>query len=114
MNADEYRKLCNQPNVFSRYDLQITERTLRKENPVLALRLAGILQKSPIPKPEKHLGGKLTDYFFVVLPESDAELIVDTFTSLEAGKIELNGITTPSADFYAGMVDKWLRYLSSF
>lgn len=111
MNADEYKKLCHQPNAFSRQDLQITERTLRDANPAIALRLAEILQKSPLPKPEKHKGDKFTDYFLITLSESDAELIVDVFTNLEAGNIETNGTTTPSASIYAGMADKWMSYM---
>ena len=112
MKADEYKNLCNQPNSFSHYDLQITERTLRDENSVLAMHLAVILQKSPISKPEKHKGDKFTDYYLIALPESNAELIVDVFTNLEASNVE-NIETTSSSSLYAVMADKWMKYLSS-
>ncbi len=113
MKADEYKKLCNQPNAFSTHDLQFTERILRDENSVVALHLAEVLQKSPIPKPEKHKGDTFTDYFLIALPESDAEIIIDVFTDLEADAVEKDGTTTLSAGFYAEMADKWMNYLAN-
>ncbi len=112
MTADEYKKLCNQPNVFSRSDLKFTERTLRAKNLSVALRISEFLENSPITKPKKHKGDKFTDYFLVVLPEPEAEIIIDAFTELEVENVEDDGTTTSLASFYAGMADKWMTYLS--
>lgn len=114
MTTDEYKQLCNQPNAFSRKDLEITEKVLINKNGSVALHLSKILQASPITKPEKHQGDKFTDYFLISLSESDVETIIDVFTDLEAESLDNNRMTTPSASFYGGIVDKWLRYLSSF
>lgn len=113
MDADEYKKLCNEPNVFSRRDLEIAEKALREKNISVALHLAEILQTSPITKPEKHKGDKFNDYFLVALPESDAEVIVDVFSDLEVDNVENDGTTTSLAGFYAGVADKWLNFLTS-
>ncbi len=103
MNANEYKKLCNEPSVFSRSDLEITEKILREKNISVASHLAKILQTPPITKPEKHKGNKLTDYFFIALSESDAEIIIDVFTDLEVDNVENDGTITSLAGFYAGV-----------
>jgi len=112
INADEYKKLCVQPNAFSRNELEITEKILREKNLSVALHLSDTLQTSPIKKPEKHKGDKFTDYFLITLLESEAEMIVDIFTDLEAQNIENDGMTTPMASSYAEVADKWITYLS--
>src|SRR4028118_672766 len=103
MNADKYRKLCNQASAFSRRDLEITEKTLRERNHSVALQVSEILQNSPIAKPEKHRGEMLTDCFWVTLSESETELIIDVFIDLEAENIKNDGITTSLASLYAGV-----------
>ncbi|MBA4123828.1 MAG: hypothetical protein H0X72_15390 [Acidobacteria bacterium] len=113
MNADEYKKLCNQPNVFSRSHLEITEKTLREKNLSVALHLSETLQTSPITKPAMHKGDKFADYFLITFSESDTEIIIDVFTDLEAENVENDGTTTPAASFYGGVVDKWTTYFSS-
>jgi hypothetical protein len=113
MRADEHKKLCNQPNAFSRHDLQITEKSLREANAVAASRLAELLRKLPVPKSEKHKGDVFSDYFLIALPESGAELIIDFFTNLEAGHLENDGTTTRAASFHAVTADEWRKYLSS-
>ncbi|HEY0658437.1 MAG TPA: hypothetical protein VGD05_08180 [Pyrinomonadaceae bacterium] len=113
MKADEYEKLCNEPNVFSRSDLEIAERILREKNLSVALHISKFLENSPITKSEKHKGDKFTDYFLVALSESDAEIIVDAFLDLEVDNVENDGTTTSLAGFYAGEADKWLNFLTS-
>ncbi|HXG83556.1 MAG TPA: hypothetical protein VNI84_05950 [Pyrinomonadaceae bacterium] len=112
MNTDEYKKLCRQPNAFSRGELEITRRTLQEKNLHIALRLSDILLNFSITKPKKHIGDKFTDYFLIDLPEPEVEIIIDVFTDLEVQSVGDDGTTTPLANFYTEMVDKWTRYLS--
>lgn len=113
MNSDEYKRLCNQPNAFSRRDLEITEKTLREKNHSVAQRLSEILQTLTIKKPENHKGNKSTDYFLISLSESDVDRIVDVFTDLEVENAETDGITTSLASFYGEIADKWMNYLAT-
>lgn len=113
MNADEYKRLCDQPNAFSRRDLEISEKLLREKDSSLALRLSEILQSSQITRPKKHEGGKWNDRFLINLPEQDAEMIVEVFTDVEVETINNDGNTTPLASFYGNVADKRMMYLSS-
>jgi hypothetical protein len=97
VKADEYKKLCDRPNVFSRRDLETTGKILREKNHPVGLAFSEILQTSPLSKPEKHKGDKSTDYFLIDLEESDAAAIVDHLLEKEADSIEENGETTPLA-----------------
>lgn len=112
MNSDEYKKTCNQPSVFSRGDLEITEKILRKRKSSVALKIANILKTFPIIKPDNHKGDEQTDYFRVNLSESSADEIIDIFTNLEASTIKTDGKSTPITRIYSETADKWIRYLS--
>ncbi len=113
MNADEYKKLCIQSNAFSRSDLEFTEKILREKKLSVALRVFETLQTSPIIKPGKHKGDKFTDYFLVILTESEAEIITDIFTDLEVESVGNDGTSTPLANLYAEVAGKWMDYLTS-
>lgn len=113
MDSDEYKKLCSQPNAFSRHGLEFAQRNLRENNLPISSRIFEILKKSPIPKPEEHKGDKFTDYFLLNLSRFEVEIIVDVFAVLEAMSIE-NSVETSLPTFYGEIVDKWMKYLSTF
>jgi hypothetical protein len=113
MNADEYKKICSQPNAFPRSILESTQRTLMQEDSPVALKLSDVLQNSPITKPDNHKGNKFSEHFLITLSESEVEVIIDVFIDLEVANVGVDGKSTSLSNFYAGIADKWTNYLTS-
>jgi limonene-1,2-epoxide hydrolase len=74
MEWKEYKRLCDSPQVFSRWMLGQTIELLGEEAP-LADALALVLCGRPLEKPHDHRGGLLMDMFEVILPLSEATAI---------------------------------------
>lgn len=112
MNAEEYKSICNRPDVFERGVLEASERELLSRHPPSALRLQEILSGEPVPKPLLHNGSKHTDYFLVKLNVAEAEQIADYFVDAEADAVGRDGETTPQASHFASLADAWMRYIN--
>lgn len=70
MDWNRYKQLCERPDHFSRWALQVTcsylpETGLRSE-------ISGHLAAPPLPKPADHKGGSETDYFALDLSAAAA------------------------------------------
>jgi hypothetical protein len=76
----------------------------------LALRVRGLLEQSPIPKPERHDGGPESDIFRVELLVTEVEAVVQALGFAEAGAVAADGSTTREASRFATLLDTWLRY----
>lgn len=74
MNWNEYKRLCDSPQIFSRWMLEQTIELLA-DDPRLASVLADVFRGPPLDKPTDHRGGAVTDMFEVVLPIDDAQTI---------------------------------------
>jgi hypothetical protein len=112
MNAEEYKSLINQKDVFNYTTLNVTikELVFRQEFGIAA-KLKRLLENNQIDKPDLHLKryDTSTTYYKVDLCSDDIDKIIDIFLELEVIHIGENGETTPTASFYASIFDKWNR-----
>jgi len=111
MDVEEYKNICNKPNVFQRGLLEASERELVLRHLPSAYHLQEILIDSPISKPRLHNDRKDADYFLVKLDVAKAEEIVEYLVDAEADAVGREGETTPQASHYASLVDVWMRYI---
>lgn len=110
MNAEEYKSLINQKDVLDYTTLNVTLKELvSKQEFELAERIKHILQNNQIVKPSFHeapFAASIT-YYKVNLSSDEIDKIIDIFFELEAGYVGEDGETTPTASFYASLVDRW-------
>jgi hypothetical protein len=110
MNAEEYKSLVNQKDVLDHTTLNITLKELvSRQEFELAENLKRILENNKIDKPDLHSKPYDTSstYYKVDLSSDDIEKIIDIFFDLEAAHVGEDGETTPTASFYASLVDRW-------
>ena len=110
MNAEEYKSLINQKDVLDYTTLNITLKELvSRQELELADKIKRILESNKIAKPDLHIKpyDTSTTYYKVDLSNDSIEKIIDIFFDLEANHVNENGETTPTASFYAALIDKW-------
>jgi hypothetical protein len=110
MNAEEYKSLINQKNVLDHTTLNVTLKELvSRQEFELAAGIKRILQNNQLVKPLLHADpyNVSTAYYNVDLSADEIDRIIDIFFELEAGYVGEDGETTPTASFYASLVDKW-------
>jgi limonene-1,2-epoxide hydrolase len=107
MDWNDYKALCDSPQVFSRWMLEQSIELLN-DSPRLVDRLTRLLGGVPIDKPADHRGGALTDMFEVELVIDDARAIHRTV--LEAVNI---GRTTSGTKprGLGGFAETWGEYV---
>jgi len=111
MDVEEYKSICNQPDVFERGMLENSMQELLSRHLPSALRVQEILKSVPISKPHLHNGNQDTDYFQITLNLSEAEQIVEYLLDAEAESVGSDGQTTPQASRFASLVNAWERYI---
>ena len=110
MDANEYRLLKSEKNILDFATIKETERCLLEMgNEQLAQSITQLLSNSGIDKPVYHdkTGEMQADYYRVDLPATDIEVIVSMFLDKEIGALTTNFETTPSASYYASLLDRW-------
>lgn len=116
MNADEYRSLINQKDILDHTTLNITlKEMVSRQEFELTENLKRILVNNKVDKPDLHSKPYDTSstYYKVDLTSDDIERIIDIFFDLEAAHVGEDGETTPTASFYASLVDKWNKVAES-
>ncbi len=108
MNEQEYKARINEQNMLGYSTLHITliELAAKKEDRLITA-IQRILQHNVVPKPEHLPEDHATNFFQVDLPPQDIQAIRDMFLDLEAAYVDENGTATPTAAFYASLVEKW-------
>ncbi|MCU7550130.1 hypothetical protein OCK74_13485 [Chitinophagaceae bacterium LB-8] len=110
MKDEEYKRLINERDVLDRTTLNVTlKEVVSRHELELASEIQRILKNNKIQKPDLHLKpyDTTTNYYKVDLTSDHIEKIIDIFFELESSHIGENGETTPTASFYASLVDKW-------
>ena len=110
MNTEEYGSLINKKDVLDHTTLNVTLKELASRQEFeLAEGIKRILQNNQIVKPLLHADpySVSTAYYNVDLSSDDIDKIIDIFFELEASYVGEDGETTPTASFYASLVDKW-------
>lgn len=74
MDWKEYKRLCERPDHFSRWALQVTAAAI--SDVAARQRLQELMHEAPIAKPPDHRGGEETDFFRVdVAPQHVAVMV---------------------------------------
>ena len=110
MENEENNDLMNRDLVLDKTTLNVTLKELvhRKEN-----RLAGeikrILEHNQVQKPNATEGSPLLSpsFYTIDLSADDIKQIVYIFLELEEDYLGDDGENTPTANFYATIIDKW-------
>ena len=107
MDWDRYKRLCDQPNVVSRWMLEQTLELLEGEE--VAAVLKGALASKPLTKPTDHRGGQATDMFVLDVPHAQrATICCLVGAAADAGRVTSN--TTGRG--LGGFVEAWGEYLN--
>jgi hypothetical protein len=109
MNAEEYKNLINEKNVLDHTTLNVTlKETASRQEFELAGAIKRILESNQIAKSELHtkLHDISTTFYKVNFSSQGIEKITDIFFELEASHVSKDNKTTPTASFYASLVDK--------
>ena len=110
MTSEEYKNNINQRDVLDHTTLDVTLKEMASRQEFdLAGKLKSIMDNNKMPKPELHSKpyDHTTNYYKVDLSDEDIDKIIDIFFDLEASHVSEDGNTTPTASFYASLVDKW-------
>ena len=107
MDWDRYKRLCDQPNVVSRWMLEQTLELLEGEQ--IAAVLQGALASNPLAKPTDHRGGEATDMFVLDVPRAQRAVIFSQVSAAaDAGRVTSK--TTERG--LGGFVEAWGEYLN--
>ena len=105
MDWPSYKRICDRPDVFSRWMLMQTRELIGST--ALAARLDRIMSESPLEKPIDHRGGSDTDMFVVVLELAD----VDDIRAAVARAIASGRRTEATrARGLGGFIEAWNEY----
>lgn len=75
MRWEDYKRLCERPDHFSRWALQMTAAAV--SDPALRGALVNATRKAPLVKPADHRGGPETDYFQIDVAMHHVRLLVE-------------------------------------
>ncbi len=110
LDWDQYKSLCDMPDVLSRWMLLQTVELLAQEPGAEAPRLLleQTLRAGPLPKPADHRGGPLTDMFRVPLTAAEAAVVAHVVARASDA-----GLTThaTAARGLGGFVEAWSELL---
>jgi hypothetical protein len=113
MNSEQYKSICEQPNVFRLRDLRETLDVLRKASMSEASLIAEAILSKKIEKPPLHQGNHQTDFIALELSFDEVDAVVDTVFDAEASSIQGNGEPTSKTEVYVHLVNLWSNYRDS-
>lgn len=106
---DEYKRRCDEPGTFSRWMLQQTMELLQQaQAEELALKVGSALHAAPMPKPQGHKAGALTDMFVLDLPVADARAVMAWLRHAVESDWRTSGT---HARGLGGFVEAWTEYV---
>lgn len=107
MDWDRYKRLCDQPNVISRWMLEQTLELVAEQETAAVLRAA--LASAPLQKPPDHRGGPATDMYVLHLGGPQLEAIVALVQAARATGTVTSATTQRGL---GGFVEAWNEYLN--
>ena len=108
MEWDEYKRLCDSPQTFSRWMLEQCLELLASETQ-LRDALAAEMRSAPLKKPHDHRGGAATDMFEVMLAPDDARAI-HRLIGIAVRERRTTAGTTPRG--LGGFEEAWREYVA--
>jgi hypothetical protein len=105
LDWDAYKRLCDTPDVISRWMLEQTAELL---NGALRVELENALKLSPLLKPCDHKGGAATDMFQLSLTTEQVQAVHERIVSAVAGGATTSGTR---ARGLGGFEEAWREYV---
>jgi hypothetical protein len=105
MDWPSYKRLCDRPDVFSRWMLAQTRALI--DDTTLGDRLLRLMSESPIEKPVDHTGGSETDMFVATLELDEVARIRDALADAVACGRRSDATRTRGL---GGFVEAWDEY----
>ena len=105
MDWDTYKRLCDTPDVLSRWMLEQTMELL--EGP-LRSELEAVMRRAPIAKPEDHRGGSATDMFQLTLGSAQVVAVHEVVTTAVASGERTSGTIGRGL---GGFEEAWREYV---
>jgi hypothetical protein len=115
MDSIEYKQITSLWNVKRRNIIEESLALIQGESPDLEKKLESTLASNPVQKPNEHDGGKESDFFRVLITESEMQDLIDLLFDLEAAAVpqgdgigfEKEAMQSREASRIAGLVDEW-------
>ncbi len=104
MEWGEYKKLCDQPNVLSRWML---EQTAAVCDSTTSNQLQAIADTKPIARPTDHKGGPVVDMFLTNFSLSEVDGIIQRVAEAESTGAKTSGLLVRN---YSGILKAWQEY----
>ena len=104
MKWDEYKILCDRPDVLSRW---LLEQTIAVFDSPLALRLEELLRSIPLKKPSDHKGGEELDMFRTSLSVEEVQSIENAVKCAHSRGVLTRGRLVRD---YSGIAKAWSEY----
>lgn len=104
MDWGEYKKLCDQPNVLSRWML---EQTAAVCDSAASNQLQAIAETKPIARPTDHKGGPVVDMFVTNFSLSEVDGIIQRVVEAESNGVKTSGLLVRD---YSGILKAWQEY----
>jgi hypothetical protein len=108
LNWDDYKTLCDRPDVWSRWMLEQSAALLEAAGEAaLARSLAASLDTTPLDKPDGHTGGAMTDMFVLRIDPTEADRIAAVVADAAA-----RGLHSPATRMrgLGGFAEAWDEY----
>jgi len=105
MDWPTYKRLCDRPDVWSRWMLEQTHALVTDAE--LRARLAAFLGTTPLAKPADHRGGATTDMFALDLGVHE---VVHIRAAIEAARDRGETTDATRARGLGGFVEAWAEY----
>lgn len=106
MEWERYKRLCDQPNVVSKWLLEQTLELVVGEGVAAALRRA--LDSPSLAKPVDHRGAEATDMCVLDLPRVQCEEVLRLVQAARDAEVVTSGTTERGL---GGFVEAWREYL---
>ena len=105
MDWNRYKRLCDQPNVVSRWLLEQTLELVEGHEIEAVLR--GTLSLEPLEKPADHRGGEVTNMYHLDLSRAQCEAIVQL---VQAARDAQSVTSKTTGRGLGGFVEAWQEY----
>lgn len=107
MDWDEYKKICDRPNVLSRWML---EQTAAVCDSTTCGQLEAVRDTKPIARPADHRGGSAVDMFVTDFAPDQVREIIQHVAQAEANGVKTSGLLVRN---YSGILKAWQEYQRS-
>ncbi|MCZ6619442.1 MAG: hypothetical protein O7E57_15070 [Gammaproteobacteria bacterium] len=111
MDWECYKRLCDRPDIWSRWMLEQTLELLDQTEMSKPIRRAMV--RAPIAKPEDHRGGGATDMFELTLTSTEVNMVSELVVAAIAGGKTTTGTKNRGFGGFREAWEEYRRFLES-